>query len=328
MLIEQATEPAPWGQERRGDYNPLVPTVFHEQWWLDIATGGEWEVVESIHQGRVIGRMPYLRTHRWWFNTINMPPLTHFLGPAVDPGNGSANTRLLRQISITRDLIRQLPLGTASFMQKMHRGVNDIIAFQLEGFDSSVQFTYELPPAPLQQIWRGMRDKTRNVARKADKAFIIEDSMEVDEFIRLYQSNLVVRGRTALVDMSIIRSLILASQERNCGQILLARNQERVAKAAIFCVWDNSVCYYLMSTRTPDSGNGAITLLLWRAIRRAASGGLVFDFDGLAHEGAVLLYSGFGATITPRYVVSKSSLAFRLAREGRRILEKPEIRFF
>src|SRR5450432_17449 len=303
--------------------NALVPTIFHEPWWLDIATSGQWAEVECIHNGFAVGRMPYLCRNRLWFKTSDMPMLSHFLGPAVNPGRGSPNTRLLRRIAITRDLIRQLP-KIASFNQRMHRGVGDVIAFQLEGFQPSVQFTYELKSAPPDVLWRQMRDKTRNVARRAEEIYVVDDRLDADEFVALYGQNLLAWGRVGNIDLNIAKQLLIDSCLRGCGQALTARNKDGIAKAAIFCVWDRSVCYYLLSTRTPDSGNGAITLLLWSAIQKSAARNLVFDFYGLGSPGAVIFYTGFGAEIRPRYIVTKASQSFRLLGEARRLFRRSD----
>jgi len=206
----------------------------------------------------------------------------------------------------------------------MHRGVKDVLAFQMEGFQPSVQFTYELEPAPPDVLWRQMRDKTRNVTRKAQNIYTVDDAIDAEEFIWLYRQNLLALGWDENIDLEVAKQLFIASCLRGRGQGLVARNRDGIAKAAIFCVWDQSVCYYLLSTRTPDSGNGAITLLLWSAIQNAAARGLVFDFYGLGYRGAVMFYTGFGAEIRPRYIISKSTLSFRLLREARGIFRKSD----
>ena len=99
-------------------------------------------------------------------SSIEMPPLTHFLGPALDLGSGGRTTRQLRAFSITRELIRALP-PSASVWLKLHGGITDTVAFQEMGFTTNVQFTNEIAPAPSENLWRAMRDKTRNVIRRA-----------------------------------------------------------------------------------------------------------------------------------------------------------------
>ena len=85
--------------------------------------------------------------------------------------------------------------------------------------------------------------------------------------------------------------------------------------AANFCVWDNISSYYLMSTRSDGSGNSAISLLLWEAIKESALKGLTFDFAGLGNRGSVTLYSGFGASISVRYVAVRARPLGRLFHE-------------
>jgi hypothetical protein len=323
LITGSLSQPAPSVRTAADPPDPQVPTIFHQPWWLDIVTDKTWEQIDSLQDGRVVGRMVYLRKPRLWFETSRMPMLTHFLGPGIDVGEGSANARMLRRSAITRDLISQLP-RIAAFSQKMHRDVNEVIAFQMEGFETTVQFTYELKPAPIEELWKRMRDKTRNAARKAAQSYVVDDTMGPQGFADLYRANIAAMGRDGFIDMDVVKQLIAACQARGCGQILSARDQQGAVKAAIFCVWDHAVCYYLLSTRSPDSGNGAVTLLLWSAIQRAAVAGLVFDFDGLGYAGAVLFYTGFGAEVRPRYIVSRSDLQFRVLREIRRLLGEPD----
>lgn len=300
-------------------FDPLCPTIFHEPWWLDVVTNGQIEFVETRENNRVVGRLPFLRRRRLLFRSSNMPPFTHFLGPAIDHGQLAAKSRFLRQIEVTGDLIRQLP-RMASFRQKMHRDIDNVIAFQSAQFDTSAQFTFEIRPEESDVIWRNMRDKTRNVIRQGEKAFSVDSAMDQDTFVDFYKGNLRERSMNENVDLELCRRLIEQCLRRGAGRFWVARNDAGVAKAAIFCVWDSDACYYLLSSRTLDSGNGAVALLLWSAIRHAASSGKIFDFDGLGGVGSVMFYSGFGGVVTPRYIVSRSNLSYRFLRGVRRVL--------
>jgi hypothetical protein len=64
--------------------NLFSPTIFHEPWWLEIASAGEYRetIVES--GGRLAGRMPYLEKRRALrVRSLEMPALTYLLGPAT-----------------------------------------------------------------------------------------------------------------------------------------------------------------------------------------------------------------------------------------------------
>ena len=57
----------------------------------------------------VIGRLPYVFSHKGPFRLLRMPAFTHVLGPVVDSGDGKPQTRLTRRLAITQQLIDQLP---------------------------------------------------------------------------------------------------------------------------------------------------------------------------------------------------------------------------
>ncbi len=255
-----------------------------------------------------------------------MPPMTHFMGPAIDDGEGSANTRFLQRWIITRELLGKLP-AVAHFSQKLHRGITDVLAFQAEGYDSSVQFTHEIAPQTEDAVWSAMRDKTRNMVRKAHRHFEGDTIDDPDAFIRLYNDNLSARGKISEIRLPVSRAIITACLERACGRIYVARQADGVIAAAAFCAWDQQSSYYLMSTRTVGSGNSASSLILWNAVKDAMTHGLIFDCDGVISAGAILFYAGFGASIHPRYIVSRSGKVMRLVNTVR-TLTRSKSKFF
>ncbi|GLS19957.1 hypothetical protein GCM10007874_29740 [Labrys miyagiensis] len=299
-------------------FDPLVPTIFHEPWWLSAATKGRAEVVEVTEGGRTVGRLPYVMESRLGLHSSNMPTLTHFLGPGINDGAGSEPNRFVKRQSITRDLIQKLP-QLSSFRQKMHRGVKDVLAFQAEDFQVTVQFTFEVQPAAHDVLWKGMRDKTRNVIRRAEESHRVSSAMAPEAFFRFYATNLKAKGENANIDFATCEDVARKALDRGRGHFWAAMDEKGTPKAAVFCVWDAKLYYYMLSTRAPDSGNGAIPLLIWNAMKSAASMGLVFDFDGVANAGSILLYSGFGGMTSPRYIVMKSSAFYKTLREIRRV---------
>jgi hypothetical protein len=300
-------------------FDKLTPTIFHEPWWLETATRGQVEFVEVADGGRTVGRLPYMVNSRYGLTSSNMPTLTHFLGPGIDDGGGSEANRYVKRNSITQELIRKLP-SLSSFRQKMHRGICDALPFQTQGYGVQVQFTFEIEPYPQDVIWRGMRDKTRNVIRRAAENFDVHESLDPEAFLHLSAAHLEEKNQRANIDFETCRQIAIQAIDRGRGHIWVAREcTTGRPKAAIFCVWDNGTYYYLMSTRAADAGNGVVPLLLWNAIQSAASMGYVFDFDGVVNAGSVLLFSGFGGKTSPRYIVTKASMPYRVLRQIRRM---------
>jgi hypothetical protein len=285
----------------------LIPTVFHEPWWLDKATAGRYRQVEASLGGVTVGRLPYVESREVGLTSIGMPTLTHFLGPAIDYGPGNGTTRQLRGLSITGDLIAALPKVSGGAWFKLHGGVTDTLAFQEAGFRTDVQFTTEVAPGAEDVLWSRMRDKTRNVIRRAQERFTIEEERDPERFLAFYVHNLRQRGLKNSYDMSCVRSVIDECIRRGKGRIRVALDSHGGYNSAVFTVWDHKTHYYLMSTRSSDGGNGATSMLLWDAIKSAAENNLVFDFDGARHGADARFFAGFGGAFRPRYWVWRSS---------------------
>ena len=299
----------------------MEPTIFHESWWLDIATEGRYSVAEVVASGRVVGRLPYTLCRKFGIIYATLPPLTYFIGPAVDTGEGSASRRHNKYHDITRELISKLP-PTHFFKIKCQHGVPDVLAFQENKFHSSVQFTYEIPPGSTDEVWKNMRQKARRQIRAGQDRHVVAPLEDPPEFIRFYQKNLDAQGKKSYMALDVCGRLIEACLARGRGRIWAARDKTGALAAAVFCPWDASASYYLMTTRAPESDHTAVSAPIWESIKDAMTRGLMFDFEGVGNAGSVPFFAGFGGTVSPRYVVTRAHLPIRLFFEMRNRLRE------
>lgn len=289
----------------------LTPTIFHEHWWLETVTGGRYQAVEYCQGGRLVGWLPYLLSRRRGFAVSVMPDITYALGPAIDEGAGGSNKRWLRRLDILQELATKLP-RVGFFSQTCHPDTPDVLGFQACGFDTAVQFSAEVSPAPKEVMWMAMRDKTRNVIRRAAERWEVVETDDPQLFKRYYRDNLARNHDASYFDLETIASVFAAAHPRQRCAIFMARNAEQHIAAAVFYVWDERRMWYLLSSRDPTLGeNGAVSLLIWHAMQDAAQRGLVFDFHGVGAAGTARFYAGFGATLKPRFAVHRSSPGFQ-----------------
>jgi hypothetical protein len=293
---------------------------------MEIASNGEGGEAVVTRGGRVVGRMPYLASKKMLGLTVlGMPRMAHVLGPAFAPEfAGESLSHSTKQLSITRELIAQLPKAVhVSF--RLHGGMTHTLAFAEAGFASAVDFTVEIAPDTPEALWRAMRDKTRNVIRRAQERLTISEVADLEMFLDFYDKNLHGKSSTNHYDRTVCYNLIAECLRRGAGRILMATDPAGKNQAAVFTVWDHRTAYYFMSTRTLDSMNGATSLLIWTAIQHAAARRLTFDMDMLHVRNKrlsnLLLLTGFGGTLKPRYWVQRTPEIIQLGRNLARLMK-------
>ncbi|KXU84135.1 hypothetical protein CI15_26945 [Paraburkholderia monticola] len=292
---------------------PAAFSIFHEPWWLDIATGGNWAMAKVMHGNQLMGQLPYCSTRKGAFRISHLPPLTHTLGPVVQSLGLDGPREQSHRQTVTSALIEQLP-HFDSFYQPLDARIEDALAFSLHGFTVSVRYTFQISPErTICQVWDTMHSKTRNVIRSAEKNLTVAPIATPAEFLRFYEANLSGRSRQNAYGR-VMNQLVNAFVERQTGHLLGAYSTDGRLVAAIGLVWDQHAMYYLLSSREDKAHSGAISLLIWKAIQQAIERKLTFDVDGFYDRGTCKFLEGLGGTLKQRLCVERAGTMFSVAR--------------
>ncbi|SIT42820.1 conserved hypothetical protein [Paraburkholderia ribeironis] len=312
--VESAAAPAPI----RLLGESAAHSIFHEPWWLDIATDGHWSMAKVQRGNELLGQMPYYSTRMGGWRISRLPPLTRTLGPVIKPmGFDCARERRHRQI-VTAALVEQLPQFD-SFYQLFDSRIEDALAFSLRGFTVSARYTFQISPeGTIDEAWARLYGKTRNVIRSAGKKLTVAPIATPAKFMQFYETNLFERARSNAYGSSVMRQLVDAFVERKTGQLLGAYGPGGQLVAAIGLVWDQHAMYYLLSSRTAGAHCGAVSLLIWTAMQRALERKLTFDFDGFSSVGTCRFLEGFGGTLKQRLSVERMSTMYSVVRTLKR----------
>jgi hypothetical protein len=294
-------------------------SLFHQAWWLEPATDGRIQEVSVERGGQIVGRLPYVISHVGPFRVSKMPPFTHILGPVVDSGVGKPQTRLVKRLSIVRELIDQLP-RVSLFEQQFDPALDDGLAlcdglaFQDRGYAVSTQYNFLIDcRAPVAELWEGMHFKTRQHIRRAEEKYIVRPVDDATAFTQFYLRNTRIQGRRNHIEFGYFGELCAACRERNAGQMLGAFKADGTPVSMVFLVSSDTTMYYQLSTRGADpEDNGSINLLIWAAMQLAHARGLSFDFDGVYNSGSARFLSGFGGQIRTRLVARRGRSVFSL----------------
>ena len=248
-----------------------------------------------------------------------MPPATHVLGPALSEktGKSGANGRGTR--AIIKQLLEQIE-NHDHIEMILDSGFADLTPLLHAGFEVKLDPTLVLDCArPVDQLWAGLRDKTRNVIRRAREHLTVEEVADIDGFARYYAENL--NGDEPYFDITVSCAAIDAARRRRQGKILAARDGAGRAHAMAVFLWDDHKVYYFHSSRVSKSAHlGAVAMLVWAGIELAHSLGLCFDFDGgLLKPTRYKFLVSFGGSIVNRYEVTRSNRIYRIRHFLRRV---------
>jgi Acetyltransferase (GNAT) domain len=294
-------------------------TIFHEKWWLDAVAPGRWRQVACIKGGRVVGSLPFEELSQAGMKICAMPEATRLLGPILEIRPGRAESQARSAQSITACLLQQIDKHDYVEMT-LDTGYADITPFLHAGYEVKARPTLLLNcKPPLAELWTGLRNKTRNVIRRAREQLTVQYIEDVSQFTRFYEENL--EGDDSYFSLAASAAATAAACDRKQCKIVAATDADGIAHAMVVFLWDDHQVYYYHSSRKKNLAHvGAVSLLLWTGIELAHSRGLWFDFDaGLAKLSRYEFLISFGGEIANRYEVARSTRIYRVQHGIRRI---------
>jgi hypothetical protein len=295
-------------------------SIFHEDWWLDALAPGRWRELTCERGGRTAGSLRFVERTEGNAKICEMPQITRFLGPVVTPQSGKTETRFRATHSIITDLLKQIA-GHDHVEMTLDVGFADLAPFLAAGYEVKVHPTFLLDcrSQSRDELWAGLRDKTKNIIRRARERLTIREISDACGFARFYEANL--DGEESYFDLSLLPAAFAAARARQQCKIVTAVDADGAAHAKVFFIWDDKYIHYFLSTRNRNMAHpGAVSLLLWSGIELAHSLGLWFDFDGgINNDARYRFIVAFGGEVANRFDVARSTANYRVQHTIRRI---------
>ncbi len=286
-------------------------SVFHEPWWLDAVVGPEnWGECRVEKNGELIARLPWCRRKKNGFIYCDEPNLTPFLGPWFKkPAHGiSPYNKLAKEKELTNELLRQLPAHDY-FSHCFQPEITNWQPWYWRGYSATTFYTYRIDDmSNLEIILDRMKGSTRARIRNAQKNHIeISPTSTIDDFIELNEMTFRKQGLRMPYTKNYLYKLDAACREHDAHKILTVVDSHGRKLASIFIVYNKHAAYNLMLGSDPRfHDTGAVSFLLWEAIKFSSNVSQVFDFEGSMMEPIELFFRSFGARQVPYYRVSRT----------------------
>ncbi len=286
---------------------------FEEERWLDLVAPGKWrEAIVSKQVGdknEVVARLPYVISN----GKISSPVYTQTMGIWMSEecrGKKRGNEQFNTQKEIIHDLLQQLP-QKADIDIILDCSQDYILPFRWEGFSIEPRFSYRI--SNLENLLDVEASFSKSIKRdynRGEKLLHIDDSPNsIGDFIKLQNLTYERQGRKNPVSNEITERIIRKAIELGHGRIMLARDDDNKAHAGSFVLYDDRVCYHLMSGQDTSFGNdGAMPFLLYKEILFARDVSRVFDFEGSMVEGIEQVYRRYGGEIVTLWRITHKSL--------------------
>ena len=296
---------------------PETVSLFQQPWWLRAVAPRSWGVVEGWIGGELRARMPYTVERRMGLTLLKMPPLTQTLGPWFAPVNAKYATQLTRQKELMNELLAQLP-PFDHFHQNFHPSVSNWLPLYWRGFRQTTRYTYVLSDlSDTEAIWDDCTTAVRNQVRRARESVEVRTGLTVERFLDLHEATFRRQGLPMPYGRDVVRRVDRSCAAQGARRIIYAEDASGRLHAAAYVVWDERCAYYLMGGSDPQlRGSGAMSLVLWEAIRFAATVAKSFDFEGSMLEPVERFFRGFGAVQTPYFEVTGSSRRMKVLSAG------------
>ncbi len=291
-----------------------VNSIFEQPWWLDAVAPGQWDAAEIEKDGKVIARLPFIKTKRFGLKLLGMPDYTQTLGYWIEDTGAKSARKYARNKELIFELIDKLPKGFNADLYLDH-SCDYLFPFKWKDYKLQMAYSYRLEDIHNPEaIWDGMADNIRREIRKAQKILKVENNHPIEDLILMHRRTFERQGRKSSTNDECLKQIDEVLLNHNARILLCAVDGEGRIHAASYFIYDSKCCYYLIGGGDPElRTSGASSLLMWEGIKFASTVSQSFDFEGSMIEPIERFFRAFGGIPTPYWRVTKLNALLSLA---------------
>jgi len=270
----------------------------HYNWWNEVVEE-HWDVAVVANKEEIKAVWPYFIRKKGPWKMIAQAHLTPYAGPfLVYPEGQKEASKISFEHKIHKELIEQLPTFAEldlSFPIDFTNG----LAFQWCGFEEKRKYTFLLSlQQSEEELWSNLRENIRRQIRKAEKTISIQNKFDYLLLEDAVKDSFKQQASSFPLPDKFIERVVSYIEKYNCGQVYLAKEDNQL-HAALGVIYDSNTAYYLLGGSFQAYKNsGAMSLLMWNAIKDAKHTGIKqFNFEGSSIPSIENYLRGFGGKL-------------------------------
>ncbi len=298
--------------------------VFMQSWWLDMVTNESWDVFVVEEDNNILAAFPYYVHKNKGFTLIVQPKLTPISGCYVDY---SSCNRLSERYSLENKITEKFAtfidsLKPSFFSYTLRPEDFFCMGFYWNNFPNTVRYTYRVDVSDIDKCFDSFVPVMRKNIRRAERLLHTEsDKFNLTQIYDLLQRTYIKQKTKIPYSFTTFENIVSQSIQRNQGRLLIAKDEKENINGVLFIVWDNNICYNLISgIDSRFEKNKVMAYLTWKAMQHAHSLNLrTFDMEGSMLKNIEHYFRFFSGTRTPYLCITKEySLFYSLLRRIKR----------
>lgn len=197
-----------------------------------------------------------------------------------------------------------------SFIFTFHPNYTNWMSFYWNGYNQTTKYTYQIDFIK-QEI--KYDEKVKAPIRKAKKSKLIIRNVDVDMFIDAIEATFNIRNTKMPFSRKNLKNFIKIAEEKDILYKMGVYDVESNLHAVSAVLYDKNSSNLILNGSFPKYRKfGGNTLLIDHMIQFSKKNSKIFDFEGSMHERIENFYRGFGASLTPYFIISKNNLLTNL----------------
>jgi hypothetical protein len=289
--------------------------VFGSEKWLSVY--GDTLTLMGIYKDehQLIGGFFYLKTKKFGFTFIKLPPYTPHCGLFFvgDSKNQSSKNNFSKEVinEVCNYFSEQ---KSALCILAFPSQINDFQPFIWNKYKVVPNYTYRINlEQSIEDIKAHFDSKNRNVINKAIKEEVVvsENILGKAELLDFFVNSLETTD--ANIYSAELKNIFHQFSDDSNSFGLTAKKGAEIL-GSVFCIYDKNTCYYLLGGVNKKSGiQGVNNLLIQKSIEKAKELGCkTFDFEGSMLKGVEKFFRSFGGEMVPYYTVNKAILPLEI----------------
>lgn len=289
--------------------------VFGSKAWLSIYGDSLTMIGIYKDEHQLIGGFYYLKTKKFGFDFIKLPPYTphcglFFISDSKNQSSKSSFTKEVMQEVCDYFSAQKSALTILAFPSAMI----DMQAFIWNKYKVVPNYTYRINlEKNLEEITSNFDSKTRNAINKSIKEGVETsvNGLSQQQVFDFFKENLSATGAN-IYEETMKKILLEFSDPSNSFHFVAKKNEEVLGM--VFCIYDKVSCYYLLGGVNKKSGiQGVNNLLVQKSIERAKELNCeIFDFEGSMLKGVEKFFRSFGPDLFPYFTANKAMLPLEM----------------